>query len=112
MNIVNITSSEPTATAGQQFTLTCTVTSERQPNVTWIDPDGVPCPLDAPDVSVSHTTTTGQMSVVEMTFRSMRTSQSGQYKCISNIAYPLSKSEDSFLIRVESKFMHYVFLLE
>ena len=105
---MNITSSEPNATAGQQFTLTCTVTSERPPEVTWIDPDGVPCPLDGPDVAVSQTTTIGQTSIVEMRFRSIRTSQSGQYKCISNIAYPLSKSEDSFLVEVQSKFMHYV----
>ena len=106
INIVNITSSEPTATAGQQCTLTCTVTSERPAEVTWIDPDGVPCPLDGPDVSVSQTTTIGQTSTVEMRFRSIRTSQSGRYKCISNIAYPLSKSEDSFLVEVQSMFMH------
>ena len=109
MNIVNITSFDPAATAGQQFTLICTVTSEseRPPEVTWIDPDGVPCPLDGPDVSVSQTTI-GQTSIVELTLRSIRTSQSGRYKCISNIAYPLSKSEDSFLVQVESKFVHYV----
>ena len=100
---MNITSSESTATAGQQFTLTCTVTFERPPEVTWIDPDGIPCPLDGPDMSISQITI-GQTRTVEMRFRSIRTSQSGQYKCISNIAYPLSKSEDSFLIRVESKF--------
>ena len=76
--------------------------------MTWIDPDGVPCPLDGPDVAVSQTTTIGQTSIVEMRFRSIRTSQSGRYKCISNIAYPLSKSEDSFLVQVQSKFMHYV----
>ena len=105
---MNITSSEPTATAGQQFTLTCTVTSQRPAEVTWIDPDGVPCPLDGPDVSVSQTTTIGQTSTVEMTFKSIRTSQSGRYKCISNIAYPRSKSENSFLVQIESKFVHYV----
>ena len=104
INTVNITFYEPTATAGQQFTLTCTVTSERPPEVTWIDPDGVPCPLDGPDVSVNQTTTIGQTSIVELTFKSMRTSQSGRYKCISNITHPLSESEDSFLVRVQSKF--------
>ena len=43
------------------------------------------------------------ISILELTFQSIRTSQSGLYKCISNIVFPPSKSEASFLIQVQSK---------
>ena len=102
-NMVNITSSMDTATAGQQFTLTCTVFSGEPTEVSWIDPDGVACPPDGQGVSVSHYNISDQISILELTFQSIRTSQSGLYKCISNIAIPPSKSEASFLVQVQSK---------
>ena len=102
-NTVNITSSMDTAIAGQQFTLTCTVFSGKPSEVLWINPDGVTCPPDGQDVTVSHYNISDQISILELTFQSIRTSQSGLYKCISNIAVPPSMSEASFLIQVQSK---------
>ena len=101
-NTVTITSSTTTPTAGQRFTLTCTVSSEQPAEVTWIDPNGVPCPLNSTDMSVSSTRS-GQISALVLTLNSIHTSQSGRYKCISNIVEPPSKSEASFLVRVQSK---------
>ena len=92
-----------TAIAGQHFTLTCTVFSGGPTEVSWIDPDGVACPPDGQGVSVSHYNISDRISILELTFQSIRTSQSGRYKCISNIAIPPSKSEGSFLIQVQSK---------
>ena len=102
-NTVNITSSMDIATAGQWFMLTCTVFSGRPSEVSWIDPDGVTCPPDGQDVAVSHYNISDQISILELTFQSIRTSQSGLYKCNSNIIAPPSKREASFLIQVQSK---------
>ena len=90
-----------TATAGQLFMLTCTVYSGGPSEVSWIDPDGVACPIDGEGVSVSHYNISDRISILELTFQSIRTSQSGLYKCIS---FPPSKSEASFLIQVRSKY--------
>ena len=88
------------ATAGQAYTLLCTVSSERPSNLSWVDPNGVACPLDDP---VSYSGWIGGLSTLELTFHSIRTSQSGVYKCISNIAFPSSESEDAFLVKVQSE---------
>ena len=92
-----------TAIAGQWFMLTCTVFSGGPTEVSWIDPDGVACPPDGQGVSVSRYNISDQISILELTFQSIRTSQSGLYKCISNIIAPPSKHEASFLIQVQSK---------
>ena len=102
-NTVNITSSMYNATAGELFMLTCTVYSGGPSEVSWIDPDGVACPIDGQGVSVSRYNISDRISIVELTFLSIRTSQSGLYKCISNVVFPPSKSEASFLIQVRSK---------
>ena len=92
-----------TAVAGQWFMLTCTVFSGGPSEILWIDPDEVPCPPDGQGMSVSRHNINDRTSILELTFQSIRTSQSGLYKCISNIAIPPSKSEGSFLIQVQSK---------
>ena len=102
-NTVNITSSMYNATAGQLFMLTCTVYSGGPSEVSWIDPDGVACPIDGQGVSVSCYNISDWISILELTFQSIRTSQSGLYKCISNVVFPPSKSEAFFLIQVQSK---------
>ena len=91
------------ATAGQPFTLLCNVSSERPSELTWIDPNGVACPLSGSDMHVTHGVRSGWISTLELTFNSIRTSQSGLYKCISNIEVPQSKSEDSYLVQVQRK---------
>ena len=91
-----------TATAGQLFMLTCTVFSGGPSEVSWIDPDGVIRPIDGE--GVSYYNISDRISILELTFQSILTSQSGLYKCNSNIAFPPSKSEVSFLIQVRSKY--------
>ena len=95
-----------TAIAGQWFMLTCTVFSGGPFEVSWVDPDGVACPPDDQGVSVSHYNISDRISILELTFQSIRTSQSGLYKCISNVTVPPSMSEASFLIQVQSKSMY------
>ena len=102
-NEVTISASEMNATAGQPYTLLCTVSSERPSNLSWVDPNGVACPLDDPDTTVSYSGWIVGLSTLELTFHSIRTSQSGVYKCISNITFPSSKSEDAFLVKVQSE---------
>ena len=91
------------ATAGQRYTLVCSVLSERPSNLTWIDPDGVACPMDDPDTTISYSGWSSGTSSLEVTFHSIRASQSGNYKCVSNINVPSSKSEASFLVQVKSE---------
>ncbi|CAI8020956.1 hypothetical protein GBAR_LOCUS12479 [Geodia barretti] len=94
-------SSMMNATAGQPYILVCTVQSERASNLSWIDPNGVACPQDDPHMTVSYIGWSEGLSTLELTFDSIRTSQSGVYKCISNIVFPSSKSEDSFLVHIQ-----------
>ena len=104
-NEVSISSMMINATAGQPYILVCTVQSERASNLSWIDPNGVACPQDDdPHMTVSYSGWNERLSILELTFHSIRTSQSGVYKCISNIVFPSSKSEDSFLVQIQSKF--------
>ena len=110
-NEVIISASEMNATAGQPYTLLCTVSSERLSNLSWVDPNGVACPLDNPDTTVSYSGWIGGLSTLELTFHSIRTSQSGVYKCISNIAIPPSKGEASFLVQVKSKLVEFLNIL-
>ena len=100
---MSITASVDTPTAGELFTLICSVSSDRIPLITWIDPNGVPCPLSGPDMTVSAPLRDGSVTTVILTFNSIRTSQSGIYVCISNIAVPSSMGEASYLVRVQSK---------
>ena len=92
-------SSMSNATAGQPYTLLCTVSSERPSNVTWIDPNGVACPLDDPGTTVSYSGWSGGMSTLELTFHSIQTSQSGVYKCVSNIDFPPPRVKAPFLLK-------------
>ena len=94
------------ATAGEPYTVICTVSSERPSNLSWIDPNGVVCPLNGPNTHVSNVSRRGRISTIELRFSAILTSQSGVYRCISNIAFPTSKSEASFPITVQSKFLY------
>ncbi|CAI8045407.1 hypothetical protein GBAR_LOCUS25112 [Geodia barretti] len=76
-------SSMMNATAGQPYILVCTVLSKSVSNLSWIDPNGVACPQDDPHMTVSYI------------------GCDGVYKCISNIVFPSSKSEDSFLVHIQ-----------
>ena len=97
-NEVNITSFG-NAIAGGPYMLTCTVSSKRPPNISWIGPDGNPAMAVQSNVSRS-----GMISVIDLIFGSVHTSQSGQYKCISVIAIPPSRTEALFVVQVQSKY--------
>ena len=102
-NEVSISSVTVNATAGEPYILVCTAVSARPSNLTWIDPNRVACPLDDPHMTVSYSGWSEGLSRLELTFHSIKTSQSGVYKCVSNIGFPSSKSEDSFLVQIKSK---------
>ena len=84
---MNITSSMYNATAGQLYMLTCTVYSGGPSEVSWIDPDGVACPIDGQGVSVSHYNISDRISILELKFQSIRTSQSGLYTNVSQMLF-------------------------
>ena len=101
-NIVSIAAISSLAIAGESFILVCNVSSEREANLSWVDPNGVER-RDDPDTTVSYSGWNGGMSTLVLTIHSIRTSESGVYKCISDIAVPPSKSEASFVVQVQSK---------
>ena len=101
-NIVSIAAISSLAIAGESFILVCNVSSEREANLSWVDPNGVER-RDDPDTTVSYSGWNGGMSTLVLTIHSIRTSESGVYKCISDIAVPPSKSEASFVVQVLSK---------
>ena len=103
-NTVSIAPILANATAGESYSLLCIVSSERPSELSWINPNGAPCPVNgANNISVTVGTWSGGLNTIQLTFNSIRTSQSGAYKCISNISVPSSKSEASFVVTVQSK---------
>ena len=101
-NIVSITATSSSATAGESFTLVCNVSSEKEANLSWVDPNGV-VRRDEPGTTVFYSGWSDGISTLVLTLDSIRTSQSGVYKCISDILAPPSKSEASFSVQVQSK---------
>ncbi|CAI8046104.1 hypothetical protein GBAR_LOCUS25483, partial [Geodia barretti] len=99
-NIASIAAISSLAIAGESFILVCNVSSEREANLSWVDPNGVEM-RDDPDTTVSYSGWNGGMSTLVLTINSIRTSESGVYKCISDIAVPPSKSEASFVVQVQ-----------
>ena len=112
-NIVSITATSSSATAGESFTLVCNVTSKREAKLSWIDPNGVTIEdgnysgwsdaLSPQELTLRYSGWSNEISTLELTFPSIRTSQSGVYKCISDIVIPPFKSEASFSVQVQSK---------
>ena len=106
-NIVNITASTEFPVAGEYFSLTCTITSERNVNVSWVDPWGVPCPTDGTnyDINVfSHPDRGRLITYSWLEFPSIRTSMSGTYTCISSIANPSSQQEAVYSVQIQSEY--------
>ena len=93
------------ATAGESFTLVCNVSSKIEANLSWVDPNGV-VRRDDPYTTVFYSGWSDGISTLVLTLDSIRTSESGVYKCISDILAPPSKSEASFLVKVQSKSAH------
>ena len=95
---MSITATSSSATAGESFTLVCNVSSEKEANLSWVDPNG-----DELNTTVFYSGWSDGISTLVLTLDSIKTSQSGVYKCISDILAPPSNSEASFLIQVQSK---------
>ena len=102
------------ATAGHPYTLVCTVLSARASNLRWVNPDGGYIEdgsnfsgwsdeISPTELSLTYSGWSNGTSTLELTFHSIRTSQSGLYKCVSNIAFPSSVSEESFMVQIQSK---------
>jgi hypothetical protein len=99
---VSIAAISSLAIAGESFILVCNVSSAREANLSWVDPNGVER-RDDPDTAVFYSGWNGEMSTLVLEINSIRTSESGVYKCISDIAVPPSISEASFVVQVQSK---------
>ena len=109
-----ISSSMINATAGQSYTLVCTVFSARASRLHWVGPNGGVIDdgsnfsgwsdeIIPTELALTYSGWSNEISTLELTFHSTITSQSGVYKCVSNIAFPSSKSEDFFLVQIERK---------
>ena len=104
-NTVNISTTYTSHTAGEPYSLICTVTSDRPTQMKWLDPNGQPASGEG--VTVSPQVTNGSVSTVEIMFSSLQTSHSGIYTCISNINNPPSRKQAVHLLRVLSKNLYF-----
>ena len=78
--------------AGASYTLNCTVVSDFHPVVKWMGLDGDPVntnPANS-DVTMDDPVYFGNKTYVLLRFRTLRTSQAGQYTCQSVVNSPLS----------------------
>ena len=97
-NDVRIEASTDQPTAGENFTLTCIVTSDRPPTVRWSD-------SHAEGVVLHSQSTNGVTSTVVLQFSPLRTSHGGEYTCSSIISSSPSvhDSQLAFHLRVNSE---------
>ena len=100
---MSISASHTSPMAGELCTLTCTVTSDIRPQMTWLGPNEQP--VNGTGITLSPQSTNGLVSTVEITFSSLHTSHSGTYTCISTIHIhdPPSRRKAVHLLTVESK---------
>ena len=87
-NDVRIEASTDQPTAGDNFTLTCTVTSDRPPSLSWTG--------SGKGVVVHSQTVNGFTSTLVIEFSPLRTSHGGAYTCLSSIS-PSPSVHDSQL---------------
>ena len=104
-DFVDIFASSELVYAGEQLTLTCFVTIETVSQITWIDPSGNPIPVGGTDKIVSSSIMDGSETAVNLTFRSIRTSESGIYQCVAKITGLSSEFRGEYSVIVQSKFI-------
>ena len=93
-NTVEIQASSEAPVAGEPFTLTCICTSNMQPQVTWIAPNG-----ETIEGDLQHE----NGLICTLTFNPLHTSQGGMYTCVSYIASPHSRQDAEYSVTVQSK---------
>ena len=96
------------STAGQAYTLTCTVTVVENlvvgPTLEWLDTDTNI--VGGNDITVGPPITTNTNSTLTLTFNPLYTSHGGRYTCRASInisAISLSNSNETFDVVVQSK---------
>ena len=108
-----IVTGEPAGTApsaGESYTLTCTVEVVERlvvtPDVEWLDPDNKVITTGG-DITVGSPETSGTTTTLTLTFNPLHTSHGGEYTCRANITVDGISvdvtSSDSFNVIVQSK---------
>ena len=92
-----------TVLAGTTLTLTCEAVIDRVPTLKWIDPNGQPV-QSGNGIIVSQQDNLNTLSIVNLTFNGVRTSQSGNYSCSCELQQPHSLAEDEYCLVVKSKY--------
>ena len=82
-NIVNIYTADSLTFAGDSYSLNCTVVSDIQPVVKWIDPDGNPVNVNG--INIDEPVYYGNNTYVLLRIHALRTSQGGVYTCQSEV---------------------------
>lgn len=99
---VEITGPANPLSAGEKYSLTCTVTSDLPPSVKWLGPGNHA--VDGSDVSVRmlEPVTQGNTTTLVLYFDPIKTSHGGTYTCtsISNLKL---KKQSSTHVKVQSK---------
>ena len=102
---VSITAVSGTNTAGETYSLECSVTvteSTDQPTITWLDPMNNPVPSEM-------VTTTGSMST--LTFNPLSASHAGTYTCRATVGSIMQNATMDFTVESECSVNHDVQLL-
>ena len=102
-DFVDISASSELVYAGEQLTLTCFVSIETVSQIIWIDPSGNQIQSGGTSKIVSSSVINGSATAVNLTFRSIRTSESGTYQCVAKITGVSSEFQGSHLVIVQSK---------
>ena len=85
---MDITAPDGTPSAGESYTLTCTVEVVERlvvtPDVEWLDPDNNVVATGG-DITVGSPETSGTTTTLTLTFNPLLTSHGGEYTCRANI---------------------------
>ena len=102
-NNVSIETSNERPTAGENYTLTCTVMSDRPPIMKWIGLEGND--VSGEGVIVHSQFISGFNSTLLLEFLPLRTSHGGIYMCVSSISTSPSAHDSQLVhtIGVQSK---------
>ena len=92
--------------AGQSYNLTCTVTSDLPTEVKWKKSTSLRHELvreENEDVVLGDPVVVGMTTRLTVTFKYLRTSQGGNYSCVSNASNPTMVKEKRWIVTVQSR---------